>query len=124
MAIPRLAALGPAIKDHAGPTFKLYFPLLAEKVSQGAFLAPTEHRYGPLERHAYDVYLPPGAQAKEKNKLPTIVFVHGGGMVQGDKQIKESKGGAHRNIGTFFANKGYMVVSTPTPPPIATLRQT
>lgn len=32
-------------------------------------------------------------------------------MVQGDKQIKESKGGAHRNIGTFFANKGYMVVS-------------
>lgn len=111
MAIPQLAAWGPSIKDHADPTFALYFPLLAQKVTEGAFLEPTEHRYGPLERHAYDVYLPPGAHAGGKDKLPTIVFVHGGGMVQGDKQIKESKGGAHRNIGTFFAHKGYMVVS-------------
>jgi acetyl esterase/lipase len=111
MAMDKLPAFGPSIKDHAEPTFKLYFPLLAAKVSEGAFLEPTEHRYGPLERHAYDVYLPSGTEAKEKVKLPTIVFVHGGGMVQGDKQIQASKGGAHRNVGTFFANKGYMVVS-------------
>lgn len=38
-------------------------------------------------------------------------------MVQGDKQIKPSKGGAHRNIGTFFAERGYMVVRPhPSPP--------
>ncbi|KAJ9110540.1 hypothetical protein QFC20_002868 [Naganishia adeliensis] len=109
MAIPQLRAFGPSIKDHADPTFNLYFPLLAAQVDAGAFLEPTEHRYGPLERHAYDVYLPPGDK-DGKGKLKTIVFVHGGGMVQGDKQIPESKGGAHRNIGTFFANRGFLVI--------------
>ncbi|KAJ9112615.1 hypothetical protein QFC19_000635 [Naganishia cerealis] len=111
MAMDKLPQFGPSIGDHAEPTFGLYFPLLAAKVDAGEFLEPTEHRYGPLERHAYDLYLPPSVDASQKGKLRTIVFVHGGGMVQGDKQIKASKGGAHRNIGTFFANKGYLVVS-------------
>lgn len=115
MAIPQLRAFGPSIKDHADPTFNLYFPLLAAQVDAGALLEPTENRYGPLERHAYDVYLPPGDK-DGKGKLKTIVFVHGGGMVQGDKQIPESKGGAHRNIGTFFANRGFLVVRPPLVP--------
>ncbi|KAJ9124593.1 hypothetical protein QFC24_003386 [Naganishia onofrii] len=125
----KLSQFGESISAHAGPTFGLYFPLLAEKVDAGAFLEPTEHAYGPLERHVYDLYLPPSSSAdssastekKDKGhsdggKLPVIVFIHGGGMVQGDKQIKPSKGGAHRNIGTFFAERGYMVVR-PRPSP-------
>jgi acetyl esterase/lipase len=117
MALSKLPALGPSIKAHADATFALYFPLLAAQVDAGAFLKPTEHRYGPLERHAYDVYLPPGDGGK--GRLRTLVFVHGGGMVQGDKQIPESKGGAHRNIGTFFANRGFLVVRLPSLHPVS-----
>ncbi|KAJ9123033.1 hypothetical protein QFC22_001222 [Naganishia vaughanmartiniae] len=113
----KLPQFGESIGEHVGPTFGLYFPLLAAKVDAGEFLEPTEHSYGPLERHMYDLYLPPSDVASEKGnagrkatKLPMIVFIHGGGMVQGDKQIKPCKGGAHRNIGTFFAKRGYMVI--------------
>ncbi|KAJ9093708.1 hypothetical protein QFC21_006304 [Naganishia friedmannii] len=120
----KLSQFGVSIGEHAGPTFALYFPLLAAKVDAGEFQEPTEHRYGPSERHVYDLYLPPSpsdtsssttsSQVGKKEqgktgKAPTIVFIHGGGMVQGDKQIEQSRGGAHRNIGTFFAERGYMV---------------
>ncbi len=102
-----LAALGTDIGQNAIPTFKTYGPLLG--AAAPTFFKPQTYRYSSDEsitRHELDVYLPePEAQGKN----PVMVFVHGGGLVKGDKQMPFP--GAHQNVGTFFAKRGYITVS-------------
>ena len=51
--------------------------------------------------HLLDVYCPSGA----KNPLPTIIDVHGGGMIAGEKEINTVQS-------RWFAQQGFAVVNT------------
>jgi len=100
-----LPALGTDIGQNAIPTFKTYAPLLG--AASPTFFQPSTYHYSSdnnITRHELDVYLP-----ETPGKHPVMVFVHGGGLIKGDKQMPFR--GAHQNVGTFFAKRGYTTVS-------------
>jgi len=55
----------------------------------------------PKNKDRLDVYRPTGASAE--NKLPVILFIHGGGLFQGDKNL-------YAGLGQFLASEGYVAV--------------
>jgi acetyl esterase len=78
----------------------MYHRLWNEASRQGVQVK-RDLEYGRHPRHRLDVYLP---ETQTAPSLPILVFVHGGGFVQGDKS-RES------NIGYYFARHGIMTVS-------------
>lgn len=84
--------------DVLAATRALYRPHLdlAEAAAEQVDVA-----YGGHERHRLDVYRPAGAPRA------TVVFVHGGGFVAGDKN---GDGVFYRNIGRWLARNGYLAV--------------
>lgn len=54
-------------------------------------------------RHLLDLHLPQGAG------WPTLVFVHGGGWTDGDKDMVVAGADVYGNVGRFFAERGYAV---------------
>ncbi|MBO5065096.1 MAG: alpha/beta hydrolase [Clostridia bacterium] len=53
--------------------------------------------YGNHERHRVDIFIP----QKPKSQMSLILFIHGGGWHDGDKEI-------HRSDAEFFCNQGYV----------------
>lgn len=95
----QLAAFGTVFDAEVlAATRALYRPLLN--------LAPAgeeqlDQRYGPDERHRLDVYRPRGPSRA------TVVYVHGGGFVAGDKN---GDGVYYRNVGCWLARNGFTAV--------------
>lgn len=58
--------------------------------------------YGPDDRHRLDFFVPPG----EGKGRPTLVFVHGGGFVRGDKGGPSDP--YYNNIGAWAAKQGFL----------------
>ena len=79
-------------------TMKLYAPLLREQNRAGVKIIH-DQVYGTDARHRLDVYLPESASGS----LPVLIFVHGGGFIQGDKSGRD-------NFGLCFARAGFVVV--------------
>lgn len=52
-------------------------------------------------KHRLDLFLPEGRD------WPTVVFVHGGNWMEGDKSLHVAGADLYRNIGRFFAAHGY-----------------
>jgi acetyl esterase/lipase len=91
------------------PTFGIYFPLQIARKDEIFKNPPVEHSYGSHTRQKLDVYLPPSA-TKEGEKLPCVVFVYGGGLVQGDKRIGPTQGAIYGNVGEYFSSRGFVTV--------------
>lgn len=95
----QLAAFGTVFDAEVlAATRALYRPLLD--------LAPAgeeqlDQHYGPHERHRLDVYRPRGTSRA------TVVYVHGGGFVAGDKN---GDGAYYRNVGCWLARNGFTAV--------------
>src|SRR5438309_10269456 len=51
-------------------------------------------------RHRLDLFLPEGTQ------WPVLVFVHGGGWMEGDKSLRVGSADIYGNIGRFYASRG------------------
>ena len=58
------------------------------------------------EKHKLDFFLPDNAEPG----WPTLVFVHGGGWTSGDRATRVLGVEPYRNIGRFYAARGYGVV--------------
>lgn len=52
-------------------------------------------------KHRLDLFLP------DRRDFTTVVFVHGGNWMEGDKSLHVSGADLYANIGRFFANQGY-----------------
>ena len=68
----------------------------------------TVHRdvtYGPDPRHRLDVFVPSAGVAR----APVLVFVHGGGFVQGDKGAPDAP--FYNNVGLWAARSGCIGVT-------------
>jgi triacylglycerol lipase len=94
----RIAALGDAVTvEMVGGTRKIFVPL--QKPAPPGVSVQRDHRYGEHERHRLDLFIPPGAKG-----APTLLFVHGGGFVQGDKTTPGSP--FYDNVGYWAASQG------------------
>lgn len=95
----QLAAFGTVFDGEVlAATRALYRPLL-DLASAG--VEQIDQVYGAHERHRLDVYRPQG------NSRATVVYVHGGGFVAGDKN---GDGVYYRNIGCWLARQGFTAV--------------
>lgn len=99
--LDQLPPLGRAIGDIVMPTFKLYTPLLEGNKTAIQSTKRTTHRYGIHDRQQLDVYYPSKPHTRN-NRRPVLIFLYGGGLVNGAKQINNL---VHTNVGHFFAEK-------------------
>lgn len=91
----RIRAQG-AVLDMAF-TQSIYTPLLAAQRRDGV-IVERDLVYGEDPRHRIDVYRPKVASSP----CVTMLFLHGGGFVRGDKAERE-------NVGHYFARQGIVV---------------
>ena len=112
-AMDALQSIPRSIAESAGPTVKVFEPLLR---AQAATIRATKietFTYGNHERQKLDIYYPsqtrrPSISSASK---PVVVFVHGGGFTRGSKTLEFADGLAHANIGSFFAERyGYTTI--------------
>ncbi len=61
--------------------------------------------YGPDARHVMDIHSP---QQESGEPRPILVFIHGGGFIQGFKNTNDE---IYGNIGNYFARAGYVTVN-------------
>lgn len=106
-------------------TYKIYTPHLLRNIEKIYEIEPITEQYGSHDRHKVDIYQARprhdtkqpqqhessdrGADAAGDNRSPILVFLYGGGMVRGDRILKEKdvpKGLMFRNLGVFFAERG------------------
>ncbi len=81
---------------------------LQRTAEQGGVKVIADVQYGPDEPQAFDLFLPerpPAAPA------PIVVYLHGGGLVSGDKVSGGTDGLIYANIPTFFARHGIIGVN-------------
>ena len=101
----KLPSLGRAISSVVGPTFQLYAPLITGNESAIISTKRTSHQYGPHDRQHLDVYYPSKPHTRNGRRL-VLVFLYGGGLVNGAKPIPGLANGlVHANVGHFFAEK-------------------
>lgn len=89
-------------------TVKAFYPLLLAN-KEAIFSVPkTTHRYGPHPRHELDVYKPTD---RDISQTPIFVFFHGGGLVQGGKEVGYVPDHlVYHNLGAFFARRGFITI--------------
>ncbi|MFL2553357.1 MAG: alpha/beta hydrolase [Candidatus Rariloculaceae bacterium] len=64
--------------------------------------------YGPHELQGMDIFVPEAASAE---LFPVVVYIHGGGMVRGNKINANSEDLISSNIPTFFARHGMIGIN-------------
>lgn len=79
-----------------------YAPLLARSPKDGVTVT-RDHAYGPHARQLLDVFALDGA-----SKAPVVIFVHGGGLVRGSRNIGE---GVYDNVLYWFARNGCLGIN-------------
>jgi len=67
-------------------------------------------RYGPAERHHFDVYYPPVDNGAPEDLAPVLFFIYGGGFVMGSRTSPPPFELVHANLGAFFANRRIITV--------------
>jgi acetyl esterase/lipase len=102
----KIEALGRALSPGAiAATAALYVPLQEQRPYAGIRIH-RDLKYGPDERNRLDVFVPDPLPAKTR---PTLVFVHGGDFVAGDKA--QPKSPFYENIGVWAARHGLIGVN-------------
>src|SRR2546423_898620 len=97
--IDKIAAIG-RVSDPA-KTAPLYAPMHTKEPYAGVKVT-RDVKYGPHERNTLDLFVPEGAGAGR----PIFMFVHGGGMIRGNKRQPDSP--FYDNI-MLWANRNGMV---------------
>jgi acetyl esterase/lipase len=102
----RIEALGRVLNpDVVAATAALYAPLQEQKPYAG-IRVHRDLKYGPDERNRLDVFVPDPLPADTR---PTLVFVHGGNFIAGDKTEPESP--FYENIGVWAARHGLIGIN-------------
>ena len=108
-----LPQLGSDVMEILGPTFEAYASLLLSNEDKIKSTKRETHQYGPESRQALDIYYPDTRASSSPFKAkPVLIFLYGGGFVQGDKtRTGYANDLVFANIGHYFASKhGFTVV--------------
>jgi acetyl esterase/lipase len=87
-------------------TQPLFVPLLA-KVSRADLSVTKDLAYGGDPKQKLDIYAP----AKSVRGRPVVVYIHGGGLVRGDKDEENTNGLINSNVPVYFAHHGMIGVN-------------
>ena len=87
-------------------TRDLYLPLQKQASRDGVEVI-RDISYGRDELQTIDIYTP----SEKSDSAPVVVFLHGGGMVAGDKNMGNTDGLLYGNIPTFFARQGMIGIN-------------
>lgn len=108
-----LPSLGRGIAEVIPSTYQLYGDILRQE-SNVSFInqaQPETFSYGTHERQKLDLYTPSDSAPKPAlgTSRPILVFLYGGGFVNGDRILASiPRGLVYRNFGYFFSEKlGY-----------------
>ena len=110
-----VAAIRTAIRDVgkesvpviSGPTQELYLDLHRRADRSGVEIT-RDIAYGPHELQGFDLYVP---EQPPVEPMPVVVYLHGGGLVRGDKVVAGTDGLMYGNITTFFARHGIIGIN-------------
>jgi hypothetical protein len=104
----QLPALGTEIDQILVPTWKTYEGLLKSNRKAIESTQMETFSYGEHPRQELDLYVP---KDNVKN-APILIFVHGGGLVQGGKSLESiEKGLAYNSLGYYFTEQhGYLTI--------------
>ncbi|CAK1366159.1 unnamed protein product [Cercospora beticola] len=94
------------------PTWNIYAPLLNANAAAITSTPAQTYSYGSHERQKLDLYTSPKT-SPERSKHKVLVFVYGGGFIQGDRilPLPAFNKLAYASLGAFFAsNYGFSVV--------------
>ena len=107
----QLPTLGKDISQIVGPTYKIYGSILQKQAARIKSTPRKTFAYGSDPRQNLDVYYPSSADTKLIS-CPILVFLYGGGLVNGSKISPMIEGElVYANLGHYFAEKhGYIVV--------------
>jgi acetyl esterase/lipase len=106
----QLPAFGRAIYPALMPTMKAYAALHEDNRSNIESTPREEFNYGAHPRQKLDLYTP--EQVSEDT--PIMVFVYGGGFVQGNKRLPaapKAEGLAYANIGHYFSVSSFFFLT-------------
>jgi len=81
---------------------------LQHAAEHGGVKLVADIQYGPEAIQNFDLYMPERAAAAP---MPIVVYLHGGGLVGGDKVSPNTDGLIYGNIGIFFARHGMIGVN-------------
>lgn len=59
-----------------------------------------------VDKHRLNLFLPTPDSVRAADGWPTVVFVHGGGWTEGDKDYAFGGADVYNNIGRYFASRG------------------
>jgi acetyl esterase len=90
------------IGKYGSQTIDLFTPLLAAGPKSGVSVT-ADRAYGADPKQTLDVYQPQGA-----NDLPIVVFVHGGALTSGDKNVNKE---ISANVLYYFARHGFLGIN-------------
>ncbi|KAJ9604693.1 hypothetical protein H2200_010807 [Cladophialophora chaetospira] len=107
----RLPTLGRAIPVVVGPTYDIYAALLSKKAVDIKKTTVETHKYGLHPRQQLDLYKSTSNKGLRK-PAPILVFLYGGGFVNGDRILNRIPGElAFANLGHFFCeNFGFETI--------------
>ncbi|KAG9664168.1 alpha/beta-hydrolase, partial [Aureobasidium melanogenum] len=105
----QLPEFGREIWPGLMPTMKAYASLHEKNRSSIESTPREEFTYGSHPRQKLDVYSP----KQVSDDTPILVFLYGGGLVQGDKRLPTpptAKGLVYANIGHYYSSRGFVTV--------------
>ena len=81
---------------------------LQRHVDDGGVNVTADIKYGPDALQAFDLFVP---QQTPATPAPIVVYLHGGGLVGGDKLSGGTDGYIYSNVARFFARHGMIGVN-------------
>ena len=90
--------------DVLDRTKKIYMPVLSE-IDRSGIEITRDISYGSDARNILDVHF----EDASETELPTVIFFHGGGYVQGHKNVDGDL--LHGNIANFFVRNGMIGIN-------------
>jgi acetyl esterase/lipase len=107
-AMEQLPPFGRIIPQVIVQTSKIYGDLLAKHADAIKATSRKTYSYGPHKRQQLDFYAPSPSAPKPVNGelAPLLIFLYGGGFVNGDRVLERIPGGlAYTNVGYYFAEQ-------------------
>jgi len=105
----KLPSMGTEIMKVLMPTIHAFVPELQKNKSTILSIPRVEYIYGSHPRQKLDMY----TAVSSPSTSPILIFLYGGGLVQGDKIVPPQlvpDSLVYHNLGSFFAQRGYTTI--------------